>query len=69
MDSIKEFICYEAVDLPREYALDILKLVKRHSPNAIQKFPDGTRINLDKLPDNINRQIYEYIKHKASSCE
>jgi hypothetical protein len=64
MDSLKDFICYESMGLPRDISLEIMKIVKRHDATLLQRFPDGTRIHLDKLPDHIIKQISDYIKHK-----
>jgi len=70
MDLKKEIICAEAIHLSHEDKIHVLKMIKRYDPQLLNRFPDGTRILLNKLPDTMNQAIYDYINHKLNieSC-
>jgi hypothetical protein len=66
MDIEKEVICCEAIHLSREDKIHILKMVKRYDASMLKKFPDGTRIRLDSLTEDLVQNIYDYMKHKLN---
>jgi hypothetical protein len=63
MNLEKEIICSEISYLSREDKITILSIVKKYDRNKIQNFPDGSRIDLDSLPDWIINAIYCKIKY------
>lgn len=63
-DSKKNFICNEAMHLAEADYIHILRLIKSYDSTKLKRCSDGTRVNLNTLPENIVDQIYEYIKRK-----
>jgi len=63
-DPKKNFICNEAIHLSEPDYIYILQLIKSYDPSKLKKCSDGTRVNLNTIPENIVDQIYEYIKRK-----
>lgn len=63
MNLEKEFIKNEASNLPIDDRLIILQIIAKHDIELIQTFPDGSRINLDRLPENVILLLYNRIKY------
>lgn len=63
MDFEKEIICVEILNLTRDDKIQILSIIKKHNKDKIQKFSDGSRIDLDVLPDHLIESIYSKIKY------
>lgn len=63
MDLEKGIICSEANNISRDEKIQILSIIKQYNPDKIQRFSDGSRIDLDSLPENIISQIYSKIKY------
>lgn len=63
MEIEKDFICEEVPKLSVEDRIRILSIVKNHDAGAIKRFPDGSRVNLDILPETIIQDIYDRIKY------
>lgn len=63
MELEKDFICTEIFNLDRADKIIILSIIKNFDKTKIQEFPDGSRINLDNLPDTIITTIYNKIKY------
>lgn len=59
----KEIICAEINNLSREDKIQILTIIRNFNPNLIKTFPDGSRIDLDLLPNKIINFIYDKIKY------
>lgn len=63
MDLQKETICSEAPTLLKEHKIHLLSIIKKYDPDLPKRFPDGTRIDLNLLPDNVIQTIYDKIKY------
>lgn len=63
MDLEKEFICEEVPKLPEEDRIRILTIIKNHDESKIKRFPDGSRVNLDNLPEPVLRDLHSRIKY------
>ncbi len=63
MDIEKEIICTEIANLSKQDKINIMSIIKKHDPSKIQRFFDGSRIDLDSLPDTIILTIYSKIKY------
>jgi hypothetical protein len=61
--TVKDYICEEALHLTKDAKIHIMTILKRHDPNVLKPFGDGTRIKINDLPETIILQIYNYIKH------
>lgn len=66
MELQKKFIRDEAGELSDDEKKTILQIIKRHDSKLILTYADGSRIILDKLPDNIIGQIYNFMQHKLN---
>ena len=64
MNSIYDSICKNATYLNREDRLEILKIVGRYDKDAIKRFSDGSRIILNKLPEQTVKDIYNFIQRR-----
>lgn len=67
MDSYYEFIKDEVIHISKSDKDEIMKMVKRYDPKKIISFPDGSRIRLDRLPEDLVKKIYDFIKHKINT--
>lgn len=63
MELEKEIICIEAVNLNREQRIEVLNCIKEYDPKYIQKFPDGSRIDLNLLPEAVIKTIHTKISY------
>lgn len=63
IESMKDTIVDEAPHLSRDQYIEILTMIKSHT-NAISTHNDGTRVNLDKLPQEAVTSIYTYVAAK-----
>lgn len=63
MEYEKSVICGEINQLDKAGRIQILTIIKNYDPSKIQRFADGSRINLDKLPDEVITTIYTKIKY------
>lgn len=63
MDVEKEMICAEIINLSRQEKINIMTIIKNHDQNLIKRFPDGSRIDLDLLPDTVILTIYARIQY------
>jgi hypothetical protein len=66
MDIYRGIICDEVIHLTRDDKLIILKILKRHDSGKVKRFPDGTRIILNKVPDDVIKTIYNFIKRRLN---
>ena len=60
----KDIICTETPNLPRQDLITIMKILKKHAPEKIKTFPDGSRIDLGTLSPEIIDSVYNVIKYK-----
>lgn len=65
----KQYICSEVLHLTQSDKIKILSIVMRYDKNLVKSFKDGSRINLEKLPENIIVNIYDYIHYKVEQDE
>ena len=63
MDVEKEILCLEVPNLSRQDKINIMTIIKRHDQSKIQRFSDGSRIDLDSLPDELIMMLYSKIKY------
>jgi len=63
MDLEKEIICSEISNLSKSDKINIMSIIKNYDISKIRKFSDGSRIDLDSLPDTIIKSIYLKIKY------
>lgn len=63
MNPEKEIICSEINNLSRDDQIKILTIIKQYDKTKIQKFSDGSRVDLDVLPESLIRDIYLMIKN------
>lgn len=59
----KEIICGEMSSLTKDQRIEILKCIKNYNSAVIQRFSDGSRIDLDNLPDTVVLVLYNKIKY------
>jgi hypothetical protein len=69
MDTYRAMICDEVIHLSKEEKIFILKILKRHDSGKVKKFPDGTRIILNKVPDDVIKSIYDFVKRRLNLPE
>jgi|GEM_PF-4222999 len=62
MNVEKEFIIKEVLRLDHENRISVLGIIKKYDPTKVQKFSDGSRIDLDSLPVNIVSELEKKIK-------
>lgn len=63
MDLEKETICNEILLFSKEQRIEILKIIKKNNPDLIKIFPDGVRINLDLLSDQVILALYNKVRY------
>lgn len=63
MDIEKEIICSEIRNLSKDEKIRILAIIKSFDKSKIQRFKDGSRINLDLLPNELIERIYLKVKY------
>ena len=66
MLSYKRTICAEAKNLVYEDKVEIIRLIKSYDSSKLKSAPNGTHIDLSKLPDSVIMEIYGFIKRKLS---
>jgi len=67
MNDKYQFICDNVIYLSKDDKLELLKIIKRHDGLLLKKFSDGTRIILNKLPDEVVKSIYNLIQYKLKA--
>lgn len=63
MDYEKGVICSEISNLDKNGKIQILTIIKDYDADLIQKFSDGSRVDLNLLPDEVITSIYSKIKY------
>lgn len=66
MNAYYDIICSEIIHLTRADKIAILKIIKRNDSVKLHRYPDGTRVILNQVPDNVVKMIYEFMKHKLN---
>ena len=64
MEIEKEFIVSESSNLDREDRIEILNIVKRYDIKFIKEKRDGSRVRLDRLPEDAVMQIYDFVRRR-----
>jgi len=59
-------ICSEVVNLSDEDKKTLMIMVKRHDAHLLKRFPDGTRIVLNKLPPKVVENMYNFVKRRLN---
>lgn len=68
IDDIKEFCLGKIDSLKKDRRQNVLEfLVMNVGKSSIQQHPDGCRVNLDNIPDNILRTLYGLIRYKLEN--
>lgn len=67
MELEKEIICSEANNLTRDQKIEILNCIKNYNPNCIQTFFDGSRIDLNNLPESVIKALHTKIMYFLKS--
>jgi hypothetical protein len=63
-DVYRYAISAESIRFAHDDKLQIMKMVKRFDQSKIQRFSDGSRVNLSRLPDYLIKQMYEYVRRR-----
>lgn len=59
-----EFICQESRDLDIDSLIKLGSIVYEYNPDKIKDCPDGCRILLDDLPEDILKQMSIFIQNQ-----
>ena len=60
-------IVRDALNLDRENRKQVMLMIRRHNSSAVNFKADGCRIILNKLPEELIREIYNFIQYKIQS--
>lgn len=65
---IKEYCISKIDQLKKDRRQQVLEfLIINIGKSSIQQHPDGCRVNLDSIPDNILRTLYGLIRYKMEN--
>ena len=67
MELEKEIICSEVNNLTKDQKIEILNCIKNYNPNCIQTFFDGSRIDLNNLPESVIKALHTKIMYFLKS--
>ena len=60
----KRFICDNVDMLTYDDKVQILNIIKRQNHKHIKSMADGSRINLDNLPQPVIVELHNFVKYK-----
>jgi len=60
-------IVQDALNLDKENRVHVAKIIYRHNQELIHMKADGCRIILNKLPEEVINEIYNFIQYKLKS--
>jgi hypothetical protein len=63
MELEKQMICSELNQLDKDNKIRILSIIKKYDESKIQKFSDGSRVDLDSLSDEVIELIYSKLNY------
>jgi hypothetical protein len=66
MDSIKRTIVAEGRNLTDADKREIIRKVKQTNPETLKSSRNGTHIILNKLPDSVVTDIYDFIRKRLN---
>jgi len=69
MDAEMNFILSESPNLDYEDRIEILIIVKQYGTENIIERKDGSRIRLNKLPEEAVIQIYNFMKRRLEAVD
>jgi hypothetical protein len=68
MSEIKmQSIVQDVLNLGREDRVHVAKMIYRHNPDLIYMKPDGCRVILNKLNEELINKIHNFIQYKLTS--
>lgn len=69
MNAEVDFILSESPNLDYEDRIEILVIVKQYGTENIIERKDGSRIRLNKLPDEAVAQIYDFMRRRLETTD